>query len=138
MADYKAFTPSENDDPLNRAALEWLTEAKADVDRYYLHLLQLASWGLDDGAEGNWPADHRYALQEQVNLLFGWKPANVLAWLFSHPDGEEDPKDQQADLLRLLETTDNPWRAAAHVLNTIYSRQVSQCPALQSAASDRS
>jgi hypothetical protein len=49
----------------------------------------------------------------------------------SNPNGEEDPKDQQADLLRLLETTDNPWRAAAHVLNTIYSRQVSQCPALR-------
>jgi hypothetical protein len=137
MANYKAFTLSENDNPLNQAALEWLTEAKADTDRYYLYLLQLASWGLDDGSEGDWPARHRYALREQVNLLFGWKPADVLAWLLSNPNCGEDPEDQEADLLRLLETTDNPWRAAAHVLNAIYSRQVSQCPALQP-ATDRS
>ena len=43
MAHYKAFTLSENDNPLNRAALEWLKEAKADAEPYYLHLLNLAA-----------------------------------------------------------------------------------------------
>ena len=102
---------SENDTPLNQAALEWLREAKADGDRYYLYLLQLASWGLDDGSAGDWPSEHRYALREQVNLLFGRKPATALAWLLSNPNGEEDPKDQKADLLKLLETTDCPGSA---------------------------
>jgi hypothetical protein len=131
MSYHETFTLPENDNPLSQAALEWLREAKADVDRYCLYLLQLASWGLDDGTEGDWPEDHGYALREQVELLFGWKPTNVLTWLMSNPNGEEDPKDQEGELLRLLETTGNPWRAAAHVLNRIYGRQVSQCPALR-------
>ncbi len=37
MSHHEAFTLSENDNTLNQAALEWLTEAKADVDRYYLY-----------------------------------------------------------------------------------------------------
>ena len=60
---------SENDTPLNQAALEWLREAKADGDRYYLYLLQLASWGLDDGLAGDWPSEHRYALRGVVAVV---------------------------------------------------------------------
>jgi hypothetical protein len=29
------------------------------------YLLQSASWGLDNGANGDWPADHRYAQRER-------------------------------------------------------------------------
>ena len=118
-------------------ALKWLRQAKAEVDPCYLHLLSLASWGLDNGAEGDWPDKNRYALREQVNLLFGWKPANVMSWIFSNPNGP-DQSEQRADLVKLLDTAQNPENAAAFVLNAIYSRQVSQTPALQPAASEMS
>jgi hypothetical protein len=81
-----------------------------------------------------WPDGHRYALREQVNLLFGWKPENVTTWLFSNPNGPDDRVEQAEDLLALLQTTDEPLQAAAYVLNAIYSRQVSQNPTLQPSA----
>lgn len=126
-----------NNSALNRAAWRQFRGTKQQPDPKYLALLQLAAWGLANGAEGDWPDKNRFDLQEQVNLLFGWEAENVMTWLFSNQNGVEDPKEQEANLLRLLETTDNPWRAAAHVLNAIYSRQVAQCIALQP-ASDRS
>jgi hypothetical protein len=140
MARHKAFTVSENDNPLNRAGLEWLKEAKAPAPDHYMHLLNLAHWGLEteNAVRGDWPDKNRYALREQVNLLLGRKRADVMDWLFSNPESEVDPKDQQADLLRLLETTSSPERAAAHVLSAIYSRLVSQCQDLQHAASELS
>lgn len=133
------FVLHENSSILNRAAYRWLMKARAEEKApHYLYLLSLAAWGLENGAEGDWPERNRYALEEQVNLLFGWKAANVLAWLFCNPNGAEDPKDQESDLLGLLKTTDNPARAAAHILNAIYRRQVSQNPALQPAATELS
>jgi len=121
----------ENYAALNRAALHWLKEAKADVDPYYLHLLTLADWGLENGAEGDWPERNRYALREQVNILFGWKPAEVMDWLLSNPN-MPDKSEQRESLMLLLQTTTEPVSAAAHVLSTIYSRQVAACPALRS------
>ncbi len=139
MANYKALTLPENDNPLNQAALEWLKEAEADAPLHYLYVLRLAAWGLENGVRcPGAPERDQPAVEEQVNLLFGWKPANVLAWMFSNPEGEDDPKDQQADLLGWLEAVDNPKSAAARVLEAIYSRQVSQCPALRPAASELS
>ena len=139
MAHHETFTLSENDNPLNQVALDWLKEAKADAPSHYLHLLNLAHWGLDleKAVQGEWPAEDRAALKEQVDGLFGWQANNVLAWLFSNPEGES-PREQQENLLRLLQTTNSPQRASAHVLNAIYSRQVSQNSALQPAASELS
>jgi hypothetical protein len=127
----------QNNIPLNRVALQWLKEAKTPAPAHYLHLLTLAAWGLENGAQGDWPEDEQAALQEQVNVLFGWKPKNAMEWLLSNPNGP-DKDEQRENLLNLLKTAEDPQGAAAHVLNAIYSRQVSQNTALQPAASELS
>ena len=127
----------QNNIPLNRVALQWLKEAKTPAPAHYLHLLTLAQWGLEHQASGEWPDSDRAALQHQLELLDGWKPADALAWLLANPNAG-DRSEQQANLLRLLETVEDPKVAAAHVLNAIYSRQVSQNTALQPAASELS
>ena len=133
MAHYKAFTLSENDNPLNQAALEWLKEAKAPAEPYYLHLLNLAHWGLEMQVAAGWK--ERDALKQQVDVLFAWKASDVLKWLLSNPEGG-DRAEQTQSLHRLVETSSSPEQAAKSVLEAIYSRQVSQNPALQPAASE--
>jgi hypothetical protein len=125
----------ENNNLLNRAAHKWLREAREYAPPHYLHLLTLASWGLENGAQGEWPSRDRATLEEQVALLFGWKPQSVLRWLLGNPEAGSRA-EQARSLLKLLHTTDSPKAAAAHVLNTIYSRQVADNPALQPAASE--
>jgi hypothetical protein len=94
-------------------------------------ILGHAKWGLESGAEGEWPNRERAALELQVGLLLGWKPENVLLWLFNNPDGSDDPNDQEQDLLVWLKWANNPHQAAGHVLNAIWSRQQADCPALR-------
>jgi hypothetical protein len=86
-----------------------------------LHLLDLPHWGLENGAEGEW-------LQRD-------RSADVLQLLLSNPNGPS-PKDQEQTLLLELRTAKNAKQAAVALLNTIYSRQQADNPALQSAASD--
>ena len=126
---------SLNNDELNRAALTWLKEAQADPEPHYLHLLTLAAHGLDQGVEGEWPASHRHALQEQLNVLHGWKPENVMFWLLNNPNAG-DAEEQKESLLAALSRASKWPIAAAMVLNAIYSRQVADNPALQPASSE--
>jgi hypothetical protein len=114
----------ENKSVLSLAAHKWLREVGEYAPPHYLHLLTLASWGLENGVEGEWPSRDRPALEEQVGLLFGWKPKNVLAWLVSNPDGLER-KEQEENLRQGLVWAQNPRQAAAVVLNEIYSRMKS-------------
>ena len=123
-----------NNSALNRAAWRLLKEVRQPVQQHYLLFLQLADWGLENGAEGDWPERDRYALNDQVNLLFAWKPENVVAWLFSNPNGPDDNEEQTNCLLLLLQSADEPLTGAAHVLSAIYNRQVSENTALQSAS----
>jgi hypothetical protein len=44
----------QNSSALNRAALEWLKEAPADAPNHYLHLLNLAHWGLQLQIAARW------------------------------------------------------------------------------------
>jgi hypothetical protein len=125
----------ENKNVLSLAAHKWLREAGAYAPPHDLHLLTLASWGLENGVQGEWPSRDRSALEEQVGLLFGWKPKNVLAWLVSNPNGP-DPEEQEENLRQALVWAQNARQAAAVVLNEIYSRMKSQLPALQPAASE--
>ena len=125
----------ENKNGLSLAAHKWLQEAGAYAPPHDLHLLALASWGLENGVQGEWPSRDRSALEEQVGLLFGWKPKNVLAWLVSNPNGP-DPEEQEENLRQALVWAQNARQAAAVVLNEIYSRMKSQLPALQPAASE--
>jgi hypothetical protein len=119
-----------NDSLVNRAAWRWLKLAKVQPDPYSLHLLTLAWWGLENGARGDWPEDLTYALEMQLGYLGGWKPEDVMGWLFENLDAG-DPKEQEADLLNSLKTANSPLRAAAEVLNTIWLTQQSQNPYLQ-------
>jgi hypothetical protein len=126
----------ENDDPLNKAALECLPENHADPA--YLHLLNLAAWGLEQGVRGDWPDRDHHAVETQLSLLFGWKPANVLPWLLSNPDGPEDPEEQEQNLLVAMNRAEDSESAARWVLNCIYDRLKAEVPALQPAASELS
>jgi len=119
----------ENKNVLSLAAHKWLREAGEYTSPHYLHLLTLACWGLENGVEGEWPSRDRPALEEQVGLLLGWKPKEVLAWLVSNPDGP-GPEEQEENLRQALVWAQNPRQAAALVLNEIYSRMRSQLPAL--------
>jgi hypothetical protein len=49
----------QNSSVLNQEALRWLEEAKESPESHLLHLLVLASWGLEVGAEGDWPERDR-------------------------------------------------------------------------------
>lgn len=124
----------QNNMALNRAALRWLKEARARAPNHYLHLLNLAHYGLEMGQAENW-GENRAAIRQQVDGLFGWKAADALLWMLSNPEAG-DREEQQASLHRLLETSEDPESAAGHVLWTIWRRQVSQNPALQPAASE--
>jgi hypothetical protein len=89
-----------------------------------LHLLDLLHWGLENGAEGEWPQRDRSAVELH--------PADVLQLLPSNPNGPS-PKEQEQTLLLELRTAKNAKQAAVALLN---SRQQADNPALQSAASD--
>lgn len=71
--------------------------------------------------EGEWPSRDRPALEDQVALLFGWKPKNVIAWPISNSNGP-DPEEQEESLRQALVWAQNPRQAAAVVLSEIYSR----------------
>jgi hypothetical protein len=72
-----------------------------------------------------------------VELQVGYlaAPADVLQLLLSNPN-RPSPKEQEQSLLLELSTAKNAKQAAVALLNTIYSRQQADNPALQSAASD--
>lgn len=120
---------------LNRAALRQLKDVQAEAPTHYLHLLNLAAWGLENGAEGEWPFKDQAALQQQVDNLFAWKPQIAFRWLLSNPNGQ-DKTEQTANLLNEINLASTPKAAAAAVLNAIYSRQVADNPALQPSASE--
>jgi hypothetical protein len=96
-----------------------------------------ASWDYDrgvvlsttteNGAEGEWPQRDRSAVELHS--------ADELQLLLSNPNGPS-PKEQEQTLLLELRTAKNAKREAVALLNTIYSRQQADNPALQSAASD--
>lgn len=124
-----------NHSMLNTAALRWLKIARADAPPHHLHLLNLAAWGLENGVLGEWPERERPALTEQVSLLFGMQPKLTQEWLLSNPNGPGS-HEQASNLLNSLDQAKSPQQAAAFVLNAIWSRQQSQNPALQPAASE--
>jgi len=127
--------PLQNESQLNRAAWKRLKEARDHPDPEHLFLLSLASWGLDNGAEGDWPEKERHALQMQVDGLFGWKPENVMTWLLTNPNGPSK-EEQSGSLLWALREASSPKNAAAVVLNVIWANQQAENPALQPAASE--
>lgn len=118
-----------NSRPLCLAALHWLERAKEQINPYHLHLLTLAQWGLENGAEGEWPHRSKHALEMQVGHLAGWTPVQVLNWMLENPNGPERAEQEQS-LLTSLNRAKNPAHAAGLVLSEIWSRQKDQNPAL--------
>src|SRR5262245_49344343 len=99
----------QNSNQLNQAALHWLKVAKGDHGPMYLHLVDLAFWGLEVKAD-NLPSNHRYAVEQQVHLMYGWKPESVMQWLLSNPN--EDGRRAQS-LLLAIKGASSPRQAAA-------------------------
>ncbi len=112
-----------NDRLVNRTAWRWLKEAKVTHNPYRLHLLTLATWGLENGAEGDWPMDLTEAVEMQLDDLAQWKPEDLMRRLFANLD-EGDPHEQEQDLLRYLKTANSPLQAAEVVLCTIWIMMV--------------
>jgi hypothetical protein len=120
-------TLPQNESPLSKAALKWLMKERVHAPPWELHLLDLAHWGLENKVEGEWPNRERPAVELQVGYLAGWPAADVLQWLFSNPNGPDDPKEQEQDLLVALRGAMNARSAGAVLLSTIYSRQQAEC-----------
>jgi hypothetical protein len=137
---YKAIAPRvkesmmhvmpQNGGHLNQVALQWLDRAKARINLYNLHLLELALWGLDKGVPVECPSKDRYAVELQVGHLCGWNPVDVMEWLVDNPNGPE-PLEQAQSPLNMLEKADSQESAASALLSHIYSRQRAQIPALR-------
>lgn len=124
-----------NSNPLNRQARQWLKEAKEWADPGFLHVLNLAAYGLEHRALGPWPNHHRTALEEQISHLGRWKAEDAMGWMLDNPEGPP-PAEQEASLLQSLRQAASPIQASAVVLEQIYSRMQAQIPALRPAASD--
>ena len=58
-------------------------------------------------------------LELGVGMLCGRPSNQVMRWLVSNPEGEEDPKLQEADLLSWIEGAETAEEAAMRVLETI-------------------
>lgn len=128
---------SLNSDPLNVLSHQWLKEAKEPADSG-LHLLTLAQWGLVHHVPVDCPRRDLPALELQVGHLCGWPPADALQWLLSNPNSANSPSEERREIVLRLRRADNPEKAASEVLNAIYSKQKSQNPPLQPAASELS
>jgi hypothetical protein len=122
---------SLNNRDLNQACADWLRETNQYLDPNYLFCLQLASWGMDRGVRVECPDRDRYCLQDQVNLLYAWKPQNVHAWLLSNPNASEYQEEEERALSESIELASSAEVAASILLGAIYSRHVADNPALQ-------
>jgi hypothetical protein len=122
-----------NDDTLNQQALAIMKVYGIAAPEHHLHLLNLAQAGIEHfGTMIAGPQAH--ALTEQVSLLFGWKPQNVMDWLLTNPNGP-DREEQEENLLFSLKMATSAEQASAAVLEAIWSRQQADNPALQPSAS---
>ena len=119
-----------NNSLINRAAWKWLKKAKEWPNPLSPHLLTLALWGMEKRVEGDWTPHGADALEQQMWAMTGWKPADVMEWLFRNPEGDS-PEDQQRDLLAQLKAANKPDLAAAHVLTAVWYHQQALFPFLR-------
>ncbi len=120
----------ENDDPINREALRLLKLAKQSPDPYSLYVLQLIAWGFESGIEIPGPLNrYRWELHESLPQLYSLhlKPAQVMRWLVSNPNGPS-AKEQRDTLLSLLEASDDPESAASDLLEWYADRKAASDP----------
>ena len=78
-----------------------------------LHLLDMAPWGLENGAEDEWPPVDRTALELQVGYVAGWFPAQALQWLLSNPNSPSRKEQEQTLLLEVRIATNAKQAAVA-------------------------
>jgi len=129
--------PKENSRPVNRLAEQWLLKAKDLIVDNYLQVVCLAVWGAEKGVDlPGVPRHLRADLGNAAARLLSWNPANAMAWLFSNPEGEDDPEAQEDDLEAALTRAETPEQAAAEVLEVLFYRlQASGLPLYQNPAS---
>jgi hypothetical protein len=54
------------------------------------------------------PARDRYGVELQVGHLCGWKPEQIMDWLFNNPNGPDDREEQENNLLSVCYEA-GPW-----------------------------
>jgi len=111
-------TLPQNDRLVNRVALRWLDEANVEPIPHSLHLLTLARWGFENGAEGDW-GDLRHVVEMQLEDLEQWNAELLMKWCFSHEE-LGDAHEQEQDLRLALKRSNTPLEAAEMALDTIW------------------
>lgn len=118
-------TKDPNDLEPNRLAKDWLVKAgrRPQPGARSLHLLSLASWGLEHGLKASSPLSPSQplpeSLEQQVHLLLG--DPEAADWLLNNPDGP-DQEEQLASLSSRLKNAHSPLAAARVALETVYDR----------------
>ena len=102
-----------NKEPLNQQAKELLQEAGQTPDPNSLYSLQLASWALESGK-----ITEPQPVQDQLNLLFGWSPAEAMRFLTVIPGAKKG--EEQEYLLKKGEKL-SPVELAERITGKILS-----------------
>jgi hypothetical protein len=93
------MTLPENKNVLSLASHKWLREAGEFAPPHCLHLLTLASWGLQNGVEGEWPSGDRLALDFCGGSTCG-AHSHALSWLDELRRQSSDAIGGRADMPR--------------------------------------
>jgi hypothetical protein len=114
---------AQNSSAMNRAALRWLKEMRKPAPSQELHVLNLATAGLEmmKAGEVNWPDMDRNLVKAQLQALQSMKAADALMWLLGHPPGPK-AAEQQDKLRQDIQTSPAPSDAAMSVLDAIWHR----------------
>lgn len=124
------MTDLSNSSPINRQALHWLEQAKAETSDQQSYLAQLAAWGLeqseirDPPIAPNHPDQHD--LTSAIEALLGADPDQATAWFLENP--ELDPAEQESSLLADLQQAESPQQAAQRAVESAYSVMVAHSP----------
>jgi len=120
-----------NSQPLNQAAEKHLPRDSEFNDPYSPHVLNLALWGLDQGLEVlRVRPDQRWRVEQAVQQMARWKPANLMTWLVSNPEGDTQAVQRQ-DLLAGLQMAESPEEAARGLLEDMAANLATRLPVLR-------
>lgn len=118
-----------NSSPLNRQALHWLQQAKAETSDQQSYLAQLAQWGterleLPEPQTEREPDSHDLTMA--LERAMGAEPERATEWLLSNPNLS---LEEQTDLLLpQLQQAETPQQAAAAVLETFFDAMTAASP----------